>query len=218
VNGAHRQSALTKLRWNYLWQNTRMYTNSSLSLHLLRKAEQRQCLIYNSVDRKSKYCASRCYVLDGAKSHCPPERILASPDITVLEICAIYPRLRKRRETHTRIQRNADLVESPYRAFQPSQRFNLALPLPLGPCLDPAAAGPVPERLELLPNSYCLLLPGRPPLTLALVYVSLHSSLQNHLVLPVGGLSRCTQPRWNHSRGQSSLSQAIMLPYDTSLQ
>ena len=110
-------------------------------------------------------------------------------------------------------------VGSPlYRAFQPSQRFNLALPLPFGPCLDPAPAGPVPERLELLPNSYCLLLPGRPPLALVLVCVSLHSSLQNHLVRPVGGLSRLTQARWNHSRGQSSLSQAIMLPYDTSLQ
>jgi hypothetical protein len=121
-------------------------------------------------------------------------------------------------EPTQRIQRKSDPAGSPQRAFQPSQRFNLALPFPFGPCLDPAVARPVPERLELLPNSYCLLLPGRPPLAFALACVSLHSSLQNHFALPVGGFSRCTHPRWNHSRGQSSLSQAIMLPYDTSLQ
>jgi hypothetical protein len=104
------------------------------------------------------------------------------------------------------------------RAFHPSQRFNLALPLPFGPglTLEPSRADP--ERLELLPNSYCRLLPGRPPLLLLFAWCSLHSSLQNHFVRPTGALSRFTQARWNHSRGQSSLSHATILPYDTSLQ
>lgn len=145
---------------------------------------------------------------------------------TTTEVAKTVPRylpFQRRKEntarTHTEESKeNQTQAGSPHRAFQPSQRFNLALPFPFGPCLDPAVAGPVPERLELLPNSYCRLLPGRPPLALALACVSLHSSLQNHFARPVGGFSRCTQPRWNHSRGQSSLSQAIMLPYDTSLQ
>lgn len=55
------------------------------------------------------------------------------------------------------------------RAFHPTQiSLSLAVPFPLGPDLDPLAPeGPVPERLELLPNSYCLLLPGRFPFALA---------------------------------------------------
>jgi hypothetical protein len=104
------------------------------------------------------------------------------------------------------------------RAFHPSQRFNLALPFPLGPDLTLEPSRVEPERLELLPNSYCRLLPGRPPFALALVCTSLHSSLQNHFVLPTGAFSKFTQARWNHSRGQSSLSHATMLPYDTWLQ
>jgi hypothetical protein len=110
----------------------------------------------------------------------------------------------------------------PQRAFHPTQiSLSLALPFPFGPGLDPfplADGGPVAERLELLPNSYCLLLPGRPPLALDLLCASLQSTLQNHLVLPTGAFSSCTHARWNHSRGHASLSHAIMLPYDTSLQ
>jgi hypothetical protein len=98
------------------------------------------------------------------------------------------------------------------RAFQPSQRFNLALSLPFGPSLALEPSRAEPERLELRPNSYCRLLLGRPPFGLVFACISLHSSLQNHFVLPTGALSRFTQARWNHSRGQSSLSQATILP------
>lgn len=96
-----------------------------------------------------------------------------------------------RRETR---KSNANQKEA-YSAFQPSQRFNLALPLPFGPdlTLEPSRADS--ERLELRPNSYCRLLPGRPPLAFALLCASLHSSLQNHFVLPIGALSRLTQAR-----------------------
>jgi hypothetical protein len=144
--------------------------------------------------------------------------IALPPVIVVKRRCAVYPNQSKRRKTHTKSKESRPLEGSSQRAFQPSQRFNLALPLPFGPCLDPAAAGPVPERLELLPNSYCLLLPGRPPLALVLANVSLQPSLQNHFARPVGAFWRCTQARWNHSRGHSSLSHAIMSPHETSLQ
>ena len=78
------------------------------------------------------------------------------------------------------------------RAFHPTQiSLSLALPFPLGPL----AGGPVPERLELLPNSYCLLLPGRFPFALDFACCSWHSSLQNHLALPMGAFSSWTQGR-----------------------
>lgn len=139
----------------------------------------------------------------------------AGPQPHIVGLNAPKRRIQKHRETLRSKKHIRDAAQS---AFHPSQRLSLALPLPLGPGLDPAAAGPVPERLELLPNSYCRELPGRPPLAFVLLYCSLHSSLQNHLVRPTGAFSRCTHARWNHSRGQSSLSHAIMLPYDTSLQ
>lgn len=105
------------------------------------------------------------------------------------------------------------------RAFHPTQiSLSLALPFPFGPGLDSFPNEPVPERLELLPNSYCLLLPGRFPFALDFACCSWHSSLQNHLVLPTGAFSSCTQGRWNHSRGHASLSHATIWPYDTSLQ
>lgn len=125
-----------------------------------------------------------------------------------------YAESNLRREPANQMQTHRKLQ----RAFHPSQRFNLALPLPFGPGLTLVPSRADPERLELLPNSYCLLLPGRPPFAFVFAWCSLHSSLQNHLVLPTGALSRFTQARWNHSRGQSSLSHATMLPYDTSLQ
>lgn len=79
------------------------------------------------------------------------------------------------------------------RASQPSH----------SPSFPPLGAGFL--RLELLPNSYCLLLlPGRPPLTgFARAFASLHSSLQNHFVLAFGAFSMLTQAKWNHSRGHS---------------
>jgi hypothetical protein len=126
--------------------------------------------------------------------------------------CTPNPRAPRNPQTHMQTQRKLQ------RAFHPSQRFNLALPFPFGPSLTLEPSRADPERLELLPNSYCRLLPGRPPFALAFACISLHSSLQNHLVLPTGAFSRFTHAKWNHSRGQSSLSHATILPYDTSLQ
>lgn len=98
------------------------------------------------------------------------------------------------------------------RASQPSHRPSLPLrllTLDPDPDLDPDL-----ELLELLHNSYCLLLPGRPPpLDLAPpVAATLHVSLQYHFVRAFGTLSKWTQARWNHSFSQDLLSHAIILP------
>jgi hypothetical protein len=195
-----------------------VYADDSILICSKRKAliEARSAIVYTSRARTTSRCQYSRYK---SASSLPKGYRVPKHHNHVKKMCAMATRSKSNAAKPTRNPKKSRSLEgSPQRAFQPSQRFNLALPLPLGPCLDPAAAGPVPERLELLPNSYCLLLPGRPPFALVLANVSLHVSLQNHFVRPVGALSRFTQARWNHSRGHSSLSHAIMLPYDTSLQ
>lgn len=113
------------------------------------------------------------------------------------------------------LKSNIPKVSQPFiqRASQPSHRPSLPFCLlTLDPDPDP---DPDLELLELLHNSYCLLLPGRPPpldLGPPRVAASLHLSLQYHFVRAFGTLSMLTHAKWNHSRLHVLLSHAIILP------